>query len=172
MIPGFGGAAQAHRAGGPGPRPESQVKAAFVYNFVQFVRWPDAAFADAASPLVLCVVGADPAGDELDALSGRTVQGRPMVVKHATALEEAGECHVLYLDGAAAERWTRTGPKREAKPVLAIADQQGFAARGGLINFFKAGGRIRFAINRAAAQRAGLTISSKLLSLAEIVGDR
>ena len=171
LVPGFAGAVSARSEAGPGTLQERQLKAAFVYNFVQFVRWPDDAFADPLSPLVLCAVGEDRAGSELDALSGRSAHGRSLAVKHAATLEAAGACHVLYLDGATAERSTQSGLKPAGKAVLTIADQPGFAARGGMINFYQAEGRIRFAINPAAVQRSGLSVSSKLLNLAEIVAE-
>ena len=57
----------------------------------------------------------------------------------------------------------------ESHHVLSIGDMEGFAEQGGIIGLTKVDGKVRFAINVDAAQRAGLTISSKLLKLASIV---
>jgi len=49
---------------------EYQLKAAFIYNFVQFVDWPVGAFEDARSPIVLATVGEDPFQGALDRAIG------------------------------------------------------------------------------------------------------
>ena len=56
-----------------------------------------------------------------------------------------------------------------ASGVLTIGEAEGFAAQGGIINFKMEEGRVRFEINVEAATRENLRISSKLLTLAEIV---
>src|SRR5690348_2486339 len=60
---------------------EYPIKAAFIYNFAQFVEWPSGAFADAKAPLAIGILGQDPFDGALDrAVSGKTVGGHPMVV--------------------------------------------------------------------------------------------
>jgi hypothetical protein len=54
----------------------------------------------------------------------------------------------------------------EGAPVLTISDMEGFAEQGGVIGLMMIHTRIRFAINPAVAQSAGITISSRLLNLA------
>jgi hypothetical protein len=54
--------------------------------------------------------------------------------------------------------------------VLTVGDFEGFTRRGGMIRFVTVGNKIRLRINLAAAQAANLTISSKLLRPAQIVG--
>jgi hypothetical protein len=46
----------------------------------------------------------------------------------------------------------------------------GFAAAGGIVNFTLNEGHVRFQVNPHAAERAKLQISSRMLSLAQIVG--
>jgi len=55
--------------------------------------------------------------------------------------------------------------------TLTVGETEGFAGLGGIINLTVEGNNVHFEINQLAAQRAGLKISSKLLSLAKIVGD-
>jgi hypothetical protein len=54
--------------------------------------------------------------------------------------------------------------------VLTVGETEGFAARGGIINFYIEGNRVRFEINPDAAHRSGLKISSQLLQLGKLVG--
>jgi hypothetical protein len=58
-----------------------------------------------------------------------------------------------------------------ATPTLTVGDAEGFAQHGGMINFTRRGARLGFAINRGAVSRAGLSLSSQLLKLAELVPD-
>ena len=56
--------------------------------------------------------------------------------------------------------------------VLTVGDLDGFLDEGGMIQFLTENDRVRFAINANAAGRAKLKISSKLLSLARVVGGK
>lgn len=58
------------------------------------------------------------------------------------------------------------------RKVLTVGEFEGFAKRGGMINFIIVDNRIAFEINIDAARRAGLSISSQLLKLAEIVREK
>ena len=51
-------------------------------------------------------------------------------------------------------------------PVLTVTDDAGDPAARGMIDFVLRDGRVRFRIDPRAAERSGLVISSKLLSLA------
>ena len=55
------------------------------------------------------------------------------------------------------------------REVLTVGEIEGFARRGGMINFYLEGNRVRFEINPAAAQRGRLKISSQLLGLGKII---
>jgi hypothetical protein len=51
-----------------------------------------------------------------------------------------------------------------------VGETDRFAHTGGIINFRLQGANVRFEINPEAARRSRLTISSKLLRLAIIIG--
>jgi len=154
------------RAGGPG---EHQVKAAFLYNFANFVQWPDGAFASASAPLRVCVIGADPVGAALDdAFRGQQVQGRSVDIARGASLGVLGRCHILYLSQSETGRWPDLLRELAAAPTLTVGDGS-LVRKGGMVGFVVEAKRVRFEINRGAAEQAGLRISSKLLALARIV---
>ncbi len=154
---------------------EYEVKAAFVYNFAKFATWPPAAFTGPDAPLVLCVAGGNPFGPALGALHHRPVGDRHLAVREiadaAFAAEDAVACHLLFIARAAVERWTAVAGALRGRPVLTIADSDGFTHRGGIINLYIADGRVRFEVNRDALARSGVTLSSQVLRLARIVED-
>lgn len=144
------------------PSLEYQVKASYLYNFLQFVTWPADVFAGDGS-FNLCVVGAERFGSALDVFRGERVGGREITVRRLErmALARAQRCHLLFTAGGGA-----TNAVDIEHGVLTVGEAPGFLERGGMINLVEAHGRIRFEINRTAAEKAGLAISSRLLSLA------
>ncbi|MGH7544657.1 MAG: YfiR family protein, partial [Gemmatimonadota bacterium] len=157
-------AAQASRA------PESQVKAVFLFNFAQFVEWPPEAFAGPDTPLVIGVLGADPFEGFLDrTVLGEELRGRPFQVRRYRSADEITTCHILFIGARDGERVEQILRRLATRPILTVGDEDRFTERGGMIRFVTDQNRIRLRINVEAAQAAGLTISSKLLRLAEIV---
>lgn len=146
---------------------EYDVKAAFLYNFVKFVEWPAAAFRDDRSPIEICVYGTDPFGQSLDGVvKGESVGGRGLVIRRPASPAALEGCHVLFVAPSERERTAEVLAAVAGRPVLTVADSDGFLRAGGMINFVLDEGRVRFRINEAPAERAHLTISSKLLRLA------
>jgi hypothetical protein len=150
------------------PQPsESQLKAAFLFNFAKFVEWPPAAFAEATSPMVIGILGENPFGDDLErTIRGKTINNRPLVVREFRSPGEATNCHILFISASEKKRLAEIFDGLHGKSVLTVSETDGFTEAGGMINFVAEGNKIRFQINDAAAKGAGLKISSKLLSLA------
>ncbi|HEX9782982.1 MAG TPA: YfiR family protein [Opitutaceae bacterium] len=149
---------------------EYDVKAAFVYNFTQFVEWLSAAFPEPDTPFVIGVLGNDPFGGMLDALVDQeTVKGRRLVVERYRTIEEIQRCHILFISRADASRARARLPELASRHILTVGDAEGFERQGGVIGFVSERDRIRVRINLEAARTADLTISSKLLRAAEVV---
>jgi hypothetical protein len=143
---------------------EYRVKAAYLFNFTKFIEWPNAAFVGGRSfSFSICVAGRNPFGPALTAtLVGETAAGLPLAARVVNAGGAAG-CHVLFVPaGVPPETYLRAVGKL---PVLTVGESPDFLTQGGAINFILDGGRVRFEINQAAAERAQLRISSRLLQL-------
>jgi len=148
-----------------------QVEAIFLFNFTQFVDWPADAFATEHAPLVIGVLGDDPFGTYLDdTVQGETVNGRPLTVQRYHGLEEIKTCHVLFIGRAENGRLKETLTALKGRSTLTVGDAEDFTRSGGMIQFATVENKIRLRINLEAARSARLTISSKLLRPAEIVG--
>ncbi len=150
---------------------EYSIKAVFLYNFARFTEWPDSAFPASDSPVSVCILGQDPFADELDQIEGRTVRGRKLLLKRQRKAAGVKQCHVLFVSASEEKHLSKILDEVKGFPVLTVGDMKGFAEAGGAINFTKIGNRIRFEINPAAAKASGITLSSKLLSLAHLVGE-
>jgi hypothetical protein len=147
-----------------------QVKALFLYNFARYVEWPAQTFASANDSIAICILGRNPFGAGLEqAISGKAVEGRSLVVHEISALPAPCSCHILFVTGSERKRFQSVAAALRESGVLTVGETPGFAKDGGVINFKLEDGKVRFEINVEAAAQERLRISSKLLSLAEIV---
>jgi hypothetical protein len=150
------------------PADEYRVKAAILYNIARFVEWPSDAFADGVSPVIVCVVGVDPFGVALDdALQGRTVKGRPVVIRRQH--DPGRECHVVFIAYSEQKRIDDIIEQLGSTHVLSMSEVDRFTHRGGVIGLTTVGDRVQFDINVSAAERARLTVSSRLMALASSI---
>ena len=150
---------------------EYQVKAIFLYNFVRFITWPDAAFPDAHTPITIGILGDDPFGPLLEeAVQGEVIDGRSLTIKRSTRVEEVIDSHMLFVGKSEKGRVGQILAAVQGKSILTVGETEAFARQGGIINFITVDNKVRYEINLEAAKRAHLDISSKLLSLAKIVG--
>lgn len=144
------------------------VKAAYLYNFLKFVRWPDAALPKEGEPLCVGVLGDDPFQSELSSiLANKTAQGRPLVVRRSTNPQDFTRCQMVFV-GASAD----TAAALElfaGMPILTVGDSPNFPKQGGILGFHIVEDRVRFDVNIKAAENAHLTLSSELLKVAHSV---
>jgi len=133
--------------------------------------WPVQAFPHSSSPIVIGVLGSDPFGAALDdVVRGEMVKGRPLVVRRFQRIEELTDCHILFVSRSERARLEPIVQTLKGRSILTVSDLEGFAGDGGVIGFVLVDNKIRLRVNLEAARDAGLTLSSKLLRPAQIVG--
>lgn len=145
---------------------ETAVRAAFLSKFVAYVSWPAGFRLAPNDPLALCVVGADPFGQTIDQIAvGQQVDGHPLTVRRLAGAPQAEQCQLAFVQGTAAHTTSELLAAMQGKPILTVTDAHAGPQRG-IIHFVMADGRVRFIIDQAAAQQAGLELSSRLLAVA------
>ena len=145
---------------------EYEVKAAFLFNFMQFVEWPAGASTNGEAPFWIGVLGEDPFGKKLeDAIEGETLHGRPLALKRARRIEDLKGCHLLFVCRSEKAQLGEILGALRGTSTLTVSDIEQFCRNGGMIGLINERGRIRFEINREAAEQCQLKISSKLLRL-------
>jgi hypothetical protein len=150
---------------------EYQIKAVFLFNFAQFTEWPPAAFPTSDTPVTIGILGTDPFGKSLeDTVRDERVRGRRIEIRHYRAVEEIKTCHILYIGQSEATRLEYILAGLKGKPVLTVSDIENAATRGAMIRFVTEHNRIRLRVNLKVVQAASLSLSSKLLRAAELVG--
>ena len=160
-------------AGQTARAPEYQVKAVFLFNFAQFVDWPPEAVPDSQAPLIIGILGADPFDGLLDAtVRGEHRGARPLEVRRYQRVEDVKACDILFVAAPQGDHPEEVLAGLKNRPILTVSDSDGFAERGGMVGFATDRNRIRLKVNLRATQAARLTVSSKLLRVAEIVTTR
>jgi hypothetical protein len=150
---------------------EYPLKAVFLLNFAQFTNWPTNAFAKPDSPFVVGVLGRDPFGPVLDAaVQNEVVNGRKFVVERYLRIENMQTCHILFISQSEVNHLDRIVDALKDRPVLTVSEIDGAANRGMCVRFITENNKIHLRINPEALQAAQLTMSSKILRLAELVG--
>lgn len=164
---------------------EDAVKAAYLYRFAGYVKWPDSKQPHAQKPLsqkprsqtprsqtplapfTIDVIGDGGVASVLQRLlPDHPINGRPARVRIIRRLADLGDAQMLYIGGDYRGDIHAVIASIADRPVLVVTDEDRGLDDGGTINFLEVDQRVRFEVSLTAADRAGLQISSELLSVA------
>jgi hypothetical protein len=150
----------------PAAEPERSVKAAFLLKFVGYLEFGARGPAP-GEPLVIAVSGADDIAAELARLAGHAA--RPVTVRVLHDDDALAGVHVLFVGGGESERAERLLQACARQGALGVTESDGGLRAGSVINFRVIDQRVRFEVSLAAADRANIKLSSRLLSVAYLV---
>ncbi len=150
------------------PRPtEYEVKAAFLYNFAKFVKWPEDR--SLGPTFVIAVLGDDPFGEVLDrTFAGKTIQGRKAEVRRIRP-GPPSDVQILFIGSSERPHLSQILKALEGGSALTVGEMEGFTERGGMIAFRLGSDVVNFDINLDQVERARLKMSSQLIRLARNV---
>ena len=152
---------------------EYLIKAGFIFNFAKFVEWPQSTFSQPDSPIVIGILGTDPFGSIIDQIvQDKKIGGRGIVIKRlkwGADSKDLKECKILFVGASERAHLDELVQTLRGLPILTVGETPGFAERGGVIRLVLEDNRVRFEVNVDAARQSGLTISSRLLTLARII---
>lgn len=144
--------------------PEYLIKAAYLYQFLQYVRWPTDSFPSQDSPIVIGILGQDPFGEAIDrVVAGRRVLGRRIEVRRVTLEEASAGCHVVFMareERALLNRWLR---RLRTKPILVVTESPWALSDGATINFVMEKRTLRYEVNLKSAKDSRLEIATPML---------
>jgi len=148
---------------------EYQIKAGYIYNFAKFVEWPPPPLPDGANFRVGVLVDENAYTVIAETLRGRLIGDHPLEVVLLKLDTDASNCRVVFIPRSVGITPRQFHAAQPAARVLLVGEKDGFAASGGEIGFVPRGDNLRYQVNLAAAEHAGLRLSARLASLAEIV---
>ncbi|WP_353570545.1 YfiR family protein [Candidatus Albibeggiatoa sp. nov. BB20] len=151
---------------------EYQIKAVFLFNFVNFVSWPRSAFDNKSEPFSICVIGTDPFGIYLDfTTEGQTAKGgRGLKIKRLKDnVQDIRNCHILFISDSEQNNLNTILEKTRDLAILTVSDIDNFVKKGGMVKFFSRNNKIRLGINPDAIKAEGLIANANLLNLSQII---
>ena len=152
---------------------EYRVKAAFLYKFGGYVEWPDRSFARADSPVVIGVIGADTLADELaQIVSGRNVNGRPVLVRKLRPGDPIAGLHILFIGRVDRGRLAEILAAAKGQALLTVTESEEGLELGSMINFVVVDNKVRFDVAPPSTESDNLKISARLLGVARKVVSR
>lgn len=144
-----------------------EIKAAFLYNFVKFVEWPESRLKQSQGIITVGILGSDDFGNAFDVITGRSVKDMKLSVRYFERTEDIRACHLLFVSESEKSRLREILESLQGYPILTVGESEDFGALGGIIRFYTENNKVRFEINISAASKADLRISAKLLEVAK-----
>jgi len=151
-----------------GTQHEYELKAGVLYRIIEYIEWPKEALSNNPGALQIGLIGQIPFADALELLSGKSIQGRELIVKRIPDLQAAASCQVIFIGASEKSRISEIVAEMKDRPVLTVSEVDGFAEHGGMVNLLAGPNRIVMEINREVTGRAKLSVSSQLLKLARV----
>jgi len=149
---------------------EHQVKAAFLYKFLNFIEWPPQSFERPDTPLVIGVLGADALAEELAAMvNARTAGGHPVETRKIRRGDSVAELHVLFVGRTDSAALPDLLGSAKSRSLLTVTESDDALAHGSTINFVVVDNKVRFDVALGPAEQRNLKISSRLLAVARRV---
>ncbi len=153
---------------------EYEVKAAFIYNFLKYVEWPEKKIGEKSNPLVFGVCGNDAFSTVKKVLENKKINDHSIKVipindDHLKDQKYLDSCHIILFSTREGRDPKAIISKIENSAILTIGEQEDFLDKGGIFNFVLENKKIRFEVNLEAAGKANIKIRSKVLRLAKRV---
>jgi len=149
---------------------EPQIKAAFLFHFFHFIKWPDSEPGKPGKAIVLCAFEEGPVESALkELLLASKASDDSIRYQLVSGPSEIAACNYLFTGRANSHLIDRVLEETQGKPILTVSDSAGFALHGGMIELVRRGTRVHVLINFQQVTDQGLRVSSKLLQLATII---
>ncbi len=149
---------------------ENRVKAAYIYNFLKFIDWPDPL--ETHNPYRVCLMGRDKLGGALDGVVHQKAKFHNIVFDKLKPEEEYEFCHILIISETHLANRILGAQKKHLRPIVLVSDNKDFVHAGGTIGLVTKEGKVRIEINLCVAKQSGIKISANLLEFASRVIDK
>jgi len=145
----------------------AKFKAIFIYNFIEYVKWPES---KREGPLIIGILGESDVAPYLHRIiAKRKDNKRPLVVEVHAPEDDLSACHVLFVPTAFDKELKKLHKELVAAHVMLVGEAEDAAKRGASISFKLVKGKLKFEINPKNLAAAELHMSSHLLRLGLIV---
>ncbi|MEM6359069.1 MAG: YfiR family protein [Bacteroidota bacterium] len=143
-------------------RPEHELHAMMVYNFIRYIEWPSS-----GQEFTIGVIGDESVFSTLHQwYDGKLKGGKTFRVVMFNSVGDVQKCNIIYMGNQSKAKLTSVTKKLEDQSTLLITNKPGYGKLGSGINFTTEGNKLRFELNQQAVKAAGLKVSSQLTAIA------
>ena len=101
---------------------EYEIKAAFLFNFAQFVDWPATAFTNTDTPFSIGILGSDPFGAALEAtVEGETIKNHRIIIERAKRIADLKNCQLIFISKSEEKQLAKIFSALDDRTVLTIS---------------------------------------------------
>ena len=146
---------------------EYELKAAYLFNFLSFITLPEERAP--GQTFSICIVEGAKLEGYFGSLEGETVREQKIRVLYPAQSADLSGCQVVFIPQSEGAKAQAILKRTQGLGAVTVGEQPDFCDLGGMINFFVADSRLRFAVNVERAGAEKISFSSKLLKRAEVV---
>lgn len=164
------------------PNRKDNVKVALLVRFLKYITWPnESEIGDKTEPFIIGILGDTPITPlfEIKNIFNNKIKGKTLKVKNIENFNDIDSCQILFIADSYKEEIERVLAITAGKPVLTVADSEGYAEKGVHLNILMVrrisqdGKRTLtpfLEINASALLESGLKIDPRLLKIVENTG--
>ncbi|PIP80665.1 MAG: hypothetical protein COW84_03995 [Gammaproteobacteria bacterium CG22_combo_CG10-13_8_21_14_all_40_8] len=152
---------------------EEKINVAFLWNFILYTNWEQVK----SSTLNLCTFGKISFENEIEILGNKVVNKKALQIKSLPTddtdyNQQLFNCQILFFsEEVSDEDLLKVFASIKDRPILTVANKEGFIDTGGMINLIQIENKKRFEVNLDSARTAGIIFSSKMLKLSHRIID-
>lgn len=147
-----------------------QIKAAMLYKFIGYSSWPDSRFASPDSAYRIYILGAQDIKNELEiVVEERRINNRTIEVYSASSVNQVKDAHIVFVSHKMEKVLPSLSRLAKEHSFLIVTEHDDGLVPGSAINLRQLDDRIGFDISLASTQDYGISLSSRLLSVAASV---
>jgi len=152
---------------------QAQVEAAFIYQFRNYITWPNESEADDSRHFVISIIGRENRlFQELEKLAKtKKMKNRLIEVRAVESVSKIPKSDIVIVGSSDVDLLQDVARKVKGEHTLLVSHAADFAKKGAMINFFLEDDRLRFEINPSAIKKEDLQVGSQLLNLARVIND-
>jgi hypothetical protein len=145
------------------------VKAVFIWKFANLVEFPEHAnVSDKNKAFVIGIMGETPVESSLNEMArSKKIVGKRIRVIRIVEYPQIESCNILFISEFSRKKLKDIMEVVDKLPILTIGDTEDYEKRGVMINLFLTPqNKLRFNVNRRAAKRSGISLTSKIVGMA------
>jgi len=151
---------------------EYAVKAAYIYNILRFVSWPDGHLLAQTDTVNICLLKQNPFKQYLEPIKSMAITGRSIRLKTIQSLKSSSDCHLIFFQQEEQQETPLFKQFIQSSDAILLGENIEFINDGGMFGFFIQNNKVKLGANRKAISNPDIHISALLLEVSQLFGEQ